>query len=214
MFLNDEQEQLANDIAERLIARGETVAVAESTTGGLVSAALLAVAGASRYYAGGGVLYTLNSRTALAGVPAETYANYRGATPEMLATLTEAMRERLGATWCIAESGYRGADRRTLRRARRPHDARRRGPRHPHRGHRDRPLQSSGQHGRVRHPHPPVPPRRPRRRLTSVVISAITSRPAVGRPYGPLSNSPPQTGESTFEQFPPVGLVQHHNQRK
>ena len=53
MFLNDEQEQLANDIAERLIARGETVAVAESTTGGLVSAALLAVAGASRYYAGG-----------------------------------------------------------------------------------------------------------------------------------------------------------------
>ena len=80
MFLNDEQQQLANDIAERLIARGETLAVAESTSGGLVSAALLAVAGASRYYAGGGVLYTLNSRTALAGVPAETYANYRGTT--------------------------------------------------------------------------------------------------------------------------------------
>ena len=108
MFLNDEQEQLANDIAERLIARGETVAVAESTTGGLVSAALLAVSGASRYYAGGGVLYTLNSRTALAGVPAETYANYRGTTPEMLATLAEAMRERLGAKWCIAESGVAG----------------------------------------------------------------------------------------------------------
>ena len=108
MFLNDEQQQLANDIAERLIARGETVAVSESTTGGLVSAALLAVAGASRYYAGGGVLYTLNSRTALAGVPAETYANYRGTTPEMLAALAEAMRERLGATWCIAESGVAG----------------------------------------------------------------------------------------------------------
>ena len=108
MFLNDEQQQLANDIAERLIARGETLAVAESTSGGLVSAALLAVAGASRYYAGGGVLYTLNSRTALAGVPAETYANYRGTTPEMLATLAEAMRERLGATWCIAESGVAG----------------------------------------------------------------------------------------------------------
>ena len=108
MFLNDEQEQLANDIAERLIARGETAAVAESTTGGLVSAALLAVAGASRYYAGGGVLYTLNSRTALAGVPAEAYASYRGTTPEMLATLAETMRERLGATWCIAESGTAG----------------------------------------------------------------------------------------------------------
>ena len=108
MFLTDEQTQLANDIAERLIARSETVAVSESTTGGLVSAALLAVAGASRYYAGGGVLYTLNSRTALAGVPAETYANYRGTTPEMLAALAEAMRERLGATWCIAESGVAG----------------------------------------------------------------------------------------------------------
>ena len=108
MFLTDEQEQLANDIAERLIARGETVAVAESTTGGLVSAALLAVAGASRYYAGGGVLYTLNSRTALVGVPAESYANYRGTTPEMLATLAETMRERLGASWCIAESGIAG----------------------------------------------------------------------------------------------------------
>ncbi len=108
MFLNDDQQQLANDIAERLIARGETVAVAESTTGGLVSAALLSVAGASRYYAGGGVLYTLNSRTALAGVSADTYANYRGTTSEMLAALAEAMRERLGATWCIAESGVAG----------------------------------------------------------------------------------------------------------
>ena len=108
MFLTDDQTQLANDIAERLTARGETVAVSESTTGGLVSAALLAVAGASRYYAGGGVLYTLNSRTALAGVPAETYANYRGTTPDMLAALAEAMRERLGATWCIAESGVAG----------------------------------------------------------------------------------------------------------
>ncbi|MCY4582076.1 MAG: CinA family protein, partial [Chloroflexi bacterium] len=111
MFLNDEQQQLASDIAERLIARGETVAVAESTTGGLVSAALLGVAGASRYYAGGGVLYTLNSRTALAGVPAETYANYRGTTPEMLGALAEAMRERLGATWRIAEPGAAGAGR-------------------------------------------------------------------------------------------------------
>ena len=107
-FLSGEQEQLANDIAERLIARGETVAVAESTTGGLVSAALLAVAGASRYYAGGGVLYTLNSRTALAGAPAEAYANYRGTTPEMLAALAGSLRERLGATWCIAESGVAG----------------------------------------------------------------------------------------------------------
>ena len=109
MFLNDEQRGLAGEIAARLTERGETVAVAEATAGGLISAALLSVAGASRYYAGGGVVYTLASRTALAGVPAEQYANYRGTTPEMLASLAESMRERLGATtWCIAESGLAG----------------------------------------------------------------------------------------------------------
>ncbi len=107
-FLSAEQEVLAAEIASLLTERGETVAVAEATAGGLVSAALLSVAGASRYYAGGGVLYTLNSRTALAGVPAEQYVNYRGTTPEMLASLAESMRQRLGATWCIAESGLAG----------------------------------------------------------------------------------------------------------
>ncbi|HLF78474.1 MAG TPA: CinA family protein, partial [Dehalococcoidia bacterium] len=63
-FLNAEQEALAQEIASLLIERGQTVAVAEATTGGLVSSALLWVAGASRYYKGGGVVYTLDSRTA------------------------------------------------------------------------------------------------------------------------------------------------------
>ncbi len=108
MFLTDEQERLANEIAALLIERGDTVAVAEGTTGGLISAALLSVAGASRYYAGGGVLYTLGSRIALAGAPPEQYANYQGTTPEMLASLAESMRLRLDATWSIAESGLAG----------------------------------------------------------------------------------------------------------
>ena len=107
-FLNQEQQALADEIAGLLTQRGETVAVSESTTGGLVSAALLRVAGASKYYAGGGVVYTLNSRTALAGVPASRYENYQGTTPEMLGELAEAMRQRLGATWCVAESGLAG----------------------------------------------------------------------------------------------------------
>jgi PncC family amidohydrolase len=108
MFLNDEQQALAQEIATLLTDRGETVAVAEATAGGLVSAALLWVPGASKYYAGGAVTYTLASRTALAGVPAERYANYRGTTPEMLTELVESMRQRLGATWCIAETGLAG----------------------------------------------------------------------------------------------------------
>src|SRR5688572_21587752 len=107
-FLTPDQESLAGEIGELLVARGERVAVAEATTGGLISAALLWVAGASRYYAGGGVVYTLNSRIALVGVPAEQYADYQGTTPELLAFLAEAMRERLGAAWAIAESGLAG----------------------------------------------------------------------------------------------------------
>jgi PncC family amidohydrolase len=107
-FLDGEQKALAGEIAGLLTARGETVAVAESTTGGLVSAALLWVAGASRYYAGGAVVYTLKSRIALAGAPAEQYANYRGTTEEMLVTLAKSIRERLGATWALAESGLAG----------------------------------------------------------------------------------------------------------
>jgi PncC family amidohydrolase len=107
-FLSQEQQDLAQEIAGMLTQRGQTVAVAEATAGGLISAALLWVPGASRYYAGGGVVYTLNSRTALAGVDAKTLENYQGTTPEMLATLAESMRLRLGATWCIAESGLAG----------------------------------------------------------------------------------------------------------
>ncbi len=107
-FLTPEQETLAEEIAALLIERGETVAVSEGTSGGLVSAALLWVAGASKYYRGGGVLYTLDSRIALAGVPRASYADYRGTTPALLAELTEAVRARLDATWCIGESGLAG----------------------------------------------------------------------------------------------------------
>ena len=107
-FLTEEQTVLSEEIAELLVARGERVAVAESSAGGLISAALLAVPGASRYYAGGGVLYMLASRTRLAGHGPEHYANYRGTTPEMLASLAETMRERLGADWCVGESGLAG----------------------------------------------------------------------------------------------------------
>src|ERR1044072_5282106 len=107
-FLTDEQKDLANEIAALLTERGETVCVAESTTGGLVSAALLWVAGASKYYAARSVLYPVGSRAALAGVPASMLENYRGATPEMIAAIADAMRQRLGATWCIAESGLAG----------------------------------------------------------------------------------------------------------
>jgi nicotinamide-nucleotide amidase len=103
-FLTAEQKRLAEQIAER----GETVAVAESSAGGLISAALLCVPGASRYFAGGAVVYTLDSRVALAGVTPESVANYQGTTPEMLLAMAASLSRRLAATWCIAESGLAG----------------------------------------------------------------------------------------------------------
>jgi nicotinamide-nucleotide amidase len=107
-FLNAEQQALVQQIATDLTARNETIAVAESTTGGLLSAALLWVAGASRYYAGGAVVYTLASRTALAGVPQEELANYQGTTEAMIASMAESIRVRLNADWGIAEAGIAG----------------------------------------------------------------------------------------------------------
>ena len=107
-FLTQDQSALANEIAALLTKHGQTVCVAEGTTGGLVSAALLSVAGASRYYAGGGVLDTLNSRIQLAGADLELFVDYHGTSAEMLASVATAMRRRLDATWCIAESGLAG----------------------------------------------------------------------------------------------------------
>jgi PncC family amidohydrolase len=107
-FLTIEQRELAQEVGSLLADRGQTIAVAEATAGGLISAALLSVPGASRYYAGGAVVYTRNSRIMLAGVPPEEMANYRGTTAEMIVGLADSMRQRLGATWCVAESGVAG----------------------------------------------------------------------------------------------------------
>lgn len=91
-----------------LKARGETVAVAESSIGGLVSAALLAVPGASAYFVGGSVVYTRAARTALLGVPAEALKAAAPASEEMARLLAEGARARLGTTWGLGEAGATG----------------------------------------------------------------------------------------------------------
>ena len=99
---------LAQDVADRLRARGESVAVAESSAGGLISAALLAVPGASTYFRGGAVVYTAAAKTALTGLEPEQLAEHRLATPEHALLLAHAARERLEATWGIGETGAAG----------------------------------------------------------------------------------------------------------
>jgi PncC family amidohydrolase len=99
---------LAEQISERLKARGETVAVAESSTGGLIAAALLAVPGASAYFLGGAVIYTRRARGALLGITEEAMVGIRPASEPYAQLLARTVRERHGATWGLAETGATG----------------------------------------------------------------------------------------------------------
>ncbi len=100
--------ELAEQIATRLEARGETVAVAESSAGGLVSAALLAVPGASAYYVGGGVVYTRDAKVALLRLDASVLLDPRPATEAHALVLARGVRGALGTTWGVAETGATG----------------------------------------------------------------------------------------------------------
>jgi nicotinamide-nucleotide amidase len=98
----------AEAIAQRLIARRETIAIAESSTGGLVAAALLAVPGASAYFLGGAVVYTKSARAALLGIGDAEMAGLRAATEAYALLIARCVRERHGAVWGLGETGATG----------------------------------------------------------------------------------------------------------
>ncbi|HKJ00341.1 MAG TPA: CinA family protein [bacterium] len=98
----------ATGIAERLVAARGTVAVAESSTGGLLSAVLLAVPGASAYFRGGGVIYTVQAREGLLGLTKASLEGIRSASEPYAQLLARTVRERLGTTWGLAETGAAG----------------------------------------------------------------------------------------------------------
>jgi nicotinamide-nucleotide amidase len=100
---------LAERIGAALKARGETIAIAESSTGGLISAALLSVGGASAYFQGGGVIYTKEARLALLGIPDPMHAPVERAATRLYAELLAVtVRDWLGATWGLGETGAAG----------------------------------------------------------------------------------------------------------
>lgn len=98
---------MAELAATRLKERGHTVAVSESAAGGLISAALLAVPGASTYFVGGAVVYTRDARRGLLRFSAAD-SKMRGSTENYALKAARAIRERLGATWGLGESGAAG----------------------------------------------------------------------------------------------------------
>jgi len=99
---------LAEKIAASLIARKQTIAIAESSTGGLVAATLLAVPGASAYFLGGAVVYTKSARVALLGIGESEMKGLRPATEDYSLLLARLVRVRHGATWGFGETGATG----------------------------------------------------------------------------------------------------------
>jgi PncC family amidohydrolase len=99
---------LAEKIAASLIERRETIAVAEGSAGGLISAALLAVPGASAYFVGGAVVYTGAARNVLAGISAEAMKGIRPASEPYAALLARQMCKQLNTIWALAEAGAAG----------------------------------------------------------------------------------------------------------
>ncbi|MCU1504682.1 MAG: hypothetical protein JWM12_4036 [Ilumatobacteraceae bacterium] len=100
--------ELGGSISEALRRRGETVGIAEGSAGGLISATLLAVPGASAYYAGGAIVYTRAAIKAFMTGPIEPPPGMRGATEPFAAYLAASIAAQLGATWGLAEAGAAG----------------------------------------------------------------------------------------------------------
>lgn len=98
----------AEKLAALLKERRHTVAVAESSAGGLISAALLAVPGASAYFVGGAVLYTRRSGEALLALPPSAIAGIRPSSEAFALLLANTVRQRCATTWGVAESGVAG----------------------------------------------------------------------------------------------------------
>ena len=100
--------RLGAEVGAALAQRKETVAIAESSAGGLIAAALLAVPGASAYFRGGGVVYTLDAKSRLLGAGREEMSEPRAATEAHAVILARAARRQLDATWGIGETGASG----------------------------------------------------------------------------------------------------------
>ena len=99
---------LAGAVAESLKRRSQTLAVVESSAGGLINAAFVALPGASAFYLGGCIVYTGASRTALLGIAPGEMRGLRSASEPYAKLAAHRLREKLGATWSICETGAAG----------------------------------------------------------------------------------------------------------
>jgi len=106
--MDNRLKSLAETLGARLKAGGQTVAVAESSSGGLISAALLAVPGASAYYMGGAVVYTARARSRLMDLHRDAVEGMRSSSEPYALLLARSIRDQLGADWGLSETGAAG----------------------------------------------------------------------------------------------------------
>lgn len=100
--------KLGAAVGALLVERKQTLAVAESSAGGLINAALVAVPGASAYYLGGCIIYTSAGRESLLGIATEDMAGMRSASEPFAQLMARRVREKLGTTWGLSETGASG----------------------------------------------------------------------------------------------------------
>jgi nicotinamide-nucleotide amidase len=99
---------IAAQIAAKLVARKETIAIAESSTGGLISASLLAVPGASAYFLGGAVVYTRDARRILMDISDDAMKGVRSASEPYAKLLANQVKTRFATDWGLSETGATG----------------------------------------------------------------------------------------------------------
>jgi PncC family amidohydrolase len=104
----DALSELGRAVGALLKEKKQTIAVAESSAGGLINATLVAVPGASAYYLGGGVIYTVNARQGLLGLEKQDVTGMRSASEPYAQLIARRVREKLGATWGLSETGASG----------------------------------------------------------------------------------------------------------
>jgi nicotinamide-nucleotide amidase len=100
----------ARRVVEALRGRGETLAVAESLTGGLLAATVVEVPGASAVLRGGLIVYAVDLKATLAGVPEGLLAERGPVDPDVATALARGARDRCDATWGLATTGVAGPD--------------------------------------------------------------------------------------------------------
>lgn len=107
-FPPDDVQELVSEIADILIRRNQTVSVSEGACGGLLSAYLISLPGASKFFDGGRLIYSLRSRLRASGWNLEQIKSYTGPSETVALKMARNLRIELGSTYVLSETGYAG----------------------------------------------------------------------------------------------------------